>query len=472
MDILRGIALVGILLMNIEWFNRSIEDLGRFDETLTGFDHAVAWLVRCFVEGKFYKIFALLFGMGFAVMLIRAQDAGRPFVAWFTRRMLVLYAIGILHIVFLFAGDILHDYALAGLLLLGWILLFRTRRLARFNDPDTFLKIAVVVLLMPFIVATVASLGFGLYMDPSKLDQRWQDEQYVAAEVDARMKEAAEKEDVTEADEAVESEAADDAEESIDADEDAATGEDADSKEDEIEKKISDRVENRTERETWGKEEVEAFAEGSYWDASLYRARASLRLLPFSPFFGIALLLPIFLVGYWFVASGVLRHHREHRRLFTWMAVIGMTLGLFLSAGSLTILQHPVSEMVRSIRIAGEGMYYMSQFALSAGYVGCIVLATQTARGQRWLKPFAPMGRMALTNYIMHSLILVLIFHNYGAGMFSRISRGPQMLIVVAIIGFQMVFSAWWLARYRFGPLEWVWRSLTYKSWQPMRIAA
>ncbi len=265
------------------------------------------------------------------------------------------------------------------------------------------------------------------------------------------------------------SETADDADESGDADEDAAAG---DSKEEEIEEKISERVENKTERLAWGKDEVEAFARGSYWDASVFRVRAALQELPYSPFLGVAVLLPIYLVGYWFVASGVLRHHREHRRLFRWMAIIGMSLGLFLTVSGLTILQHPASGIVRSIQMTGGGMYYYGQFALSAGYVGCIVLATQCARGQRWLEPFAPMGRMALTNYIMHSLILVLIFHNYGAGMFGRISRGPQMLIVVAIIGFQMLFSAWWLARYRFGPLEWLWRSLTYKSWQPMRIAA
>jgi uncharacterized protein len=82
------LALIGILLMNIEWFGRSILELGTFDESLTGFDHAVGWLIRCFVEGKFYKLFALLFGMGFAVMLLRARESGKPFGAWFTRSSL------------------------------------------------------------------------------------------------------------------------------------------------------------------------------------------------------------------------------------------------------------------------------------------------------------------------------------------------------------------------------------------------
>ncbi len=78
---------------------------------------------------------------------------------------------------------------------------------------------------------------------------------------------------------------------------------------------------------------------------------------------------------------------------------------------------------------------------------------------------------MALTNYIMHTVILVLIFHGYAGGMFGEISRAGQMLIVAAILIFQLYFSAWWLARFRFGPLEWLWRSLTYMSVQPMKTA-
>ena len=124
MDILRGFALIGIVLMNIEWFNRSGTEIRSFDTSLTGLDHAVGWLVRAFVEGKFYKLFSLLFGMGFAVMLLRARELGRPFGAWFIRRMLVLMLIGYAHAILLWDGDILHDYAFAGLVFLGWIYLF------------------------------------------------------------------------------------------------------------------------------------------------------------------------------------------------------------------------------------------------------------------------------------------------------------------------------------------------------------
>jgi uncharacterized membrane protein YeiB len=473
MDILRGVALVGILLMNIEWFNRSFDGLGEFDKALTGFDHATGWLVRCFVEGKFYKIFSLLFGMGFAVMLVRAQEAGRPFVAWFTRRMVVLYLIGLLHFIFLFPGDILHDYALGGMLLLGWILLFRTRRLSRFNNPATFLRIALVALMVPFILAAAMGIFFGLANDWSELEQRWTDEQQITETVDERVAEAAK---APPADESGDEEAAtgDESTAGDDAEPDAAedTGEEPDDDADKMEKTITERVEQRLEREKYKLEEIAAFSRGSYREATLYRARTTTRMLQFSPVFGITVLLPVFLIGYWFVVSGTLRHHRERQQLFKWMAIIGTTFGLAFTVGGLTILQHPASHIARSIGFTGGALFFFSQYLLSAGYVGLIVLAADTVRGRRWLQPLSPLGRMALTNYIMHSLILVLIFHAYGAGGFGRISRAPQMLIVVAIMAFQVLFSAWWLKRYRFGPLEWVWRSLTYKSWQPMRITA
>ena len=112
LDVLRGFALIGILMMNIEWFNRSIAVLTAPDLGLRDFDHAAGFLVKVFVEGKFYKLFSLLFGMGFAVMLLRAEEAGRPFIAWFARRAGVLLLIGLAHSVFLWTGDILHDYAI------------------------------------------------------------------------------------------------------------------------------------------------------------------------------------------------------------------------------------------------------------------------------------------------------------------------------------------------------------------------
>ena len=96
----------------------------------------------------------------------------------------------------------------------------------------------------------------------------------------------------------------------------------------------------------------------------------------------------------------------------------------------------------------------------------CWVKTTAIARV---MARFAAVGRMALTNYLMHSVILTTVFYGYGLGLYGTVPRAAQMLFVVAVVGFQLWLSPWWLSRYRFGPVEWLWRSVSYWRWQPMR---
>ena len=82
---------------------------------------------------------------------------------------------------------------------------------------------------------------------------------------------------------------------------------------------------------------------------------------------------------------------------------------------------------------------------------------------------FSAVGRMALSNYLMHSIMLTSVFYGYGLGLYGEIPRFVQMVFVVGVIGLQLYISPYWLQRYRFGPAEWLWRSLTYWQRQPMR---
>lgn len=461
MDILRGFALIGILLMNVEWFSRSISELGGFDRSLSGLDHAAGWLVRCLVEGKFYKLFALLFGMGFAIMLIRAKEVGKPFGAWFARRMLVLFAIGMLHIVFLWGGDILHDYAFAGLVLLGFMALLRKPRFRRFDNPQSMLKLSLVWLMLPFIIVTFVGMGFGVVFDYDKLDQRWQNDQAVAGIVEMRMAEPVEE---STADEQATAED-EPAEEEETPDEELSEAE-------KIEKAASEIVERRRTRNADKERDNEVFSSESWWNVTKHRLKFSGQMLMMTPMFTLLLLLPIFLLGYWFIASGTLRNHREHRHIFKPMAIMGLGFGLFMNVAALIIMQHPVARISTSLVATGQILFGLGQFVLSAGYLGAVVMLLGSDKWAGRLAWLAPIGRMALTNYIMHSVILTTLFYGYAAGFYGQISRAPQMLIVLAIVLFQVAFSAWWLGRYRFGPLEWLWRSLTYKELQPLRITS
>ena len=122
LDVIRGVALFGIFLMNIEWFNRPIAELDvGLPPGVTGIDYWAGWFVHVFIRSKFWTMFSLLFGMGFAVMLGRAQAAGRPFLGPYVRRTLGLAVIGFLHFVLIWNGDILFDYAMGAAFLLSLI---------------------------------------------------------------------------------------------------------------------------------------------------------------------------------------------------------------------------------------------------------------------------------------------------------------------------------------------------------------
>jgi uncharacterized protein len=452
LDVLRGLALVGILLMNIEWFNRAIISLGGHDTTLTGVDHAVGWLIRCFVEGKFYKLFALIFGMGFAVMLLRAKEVGRPFGAWFFRRMIVLFLIGLAHMIFLWGGDILHDYAIAGLILLAWVSYNKTK------NSRYYLKLALMWLAIPIFLISFGGSIFGMIFSDTKYQEMWQNELDIYTAVEQQIKSDAEIEPLLNdlsysADPTVK--------------ETSFTGT---TDEDITAITIADTIIERKESEADIAEEDEAFTQDSYWKATEYRIDFTGFMLMFTPIMSLVVLMPIFILGFWLVMTEKITKHQEHHTFFKLLARVGLGIGIPLNVASIIIIQHPAAAISGVLQGVGQMLYYVAQYILSAGYLGIVVYALNKKIWQEFFSAFSPMGQMALTNYLMHSVILTSIFYGYAGGQYGEISRAPQMLIVVAIIVSQIIFSKWWLSRYRFGPMEWLWRSLTYNKLQPMKL--
>ena len=454
LDILRGLCLVGILLMNIEWFNRAIISLGGQDTSLTGVDHTVGWLIRCFVEGKFYKLFALIFGMGFAVMLMRAKEMDRPFGAWFSRRMFVLLLIGIAHMIFIWGGDILHDYAFAGFILL---LLVRKKKS---QEPKSYLKLGLTWLIVPIFLTSLAGIIFGTVFNDAKFQEMWKSELDIYTLVEQKFSSKSEM-DSTTSTEITNETTIKPAEETehVELTDEEITAE-----------TIATAIQDRLDAQADIDKENKAFTEGSYWEATQYRISFSGVMLMFSPLITLAVLIPIFILGFWLVISKTITQHQQHQTFFKTLARVGLLAGIPLNVASLLIIQHPAASISFVLLGAGEILFYIAQLTLAAGYLGLVVCALNKQKWQRILSVFAPMGQMALTNYLMHSVILTSVFYGYAGGQYGEISRAPQMLLVFGIITGQLVFFFFFLSHYRFGPMEWLWRSLTYKKIQPMKL--
>jgi len=511
-DILRGFALLGIVLMNIEWFGRPIAELATFDDQIFGVDHAVGWLIRCFVEGKFYKLFALLFGMGFAVMLLRAREKGRPFIAWFVRRMGILFIFGMLHMIFIWGGDILHDYAFAGVLFLGLLCLLERERFSKLRAPKYLWRIAMVWLVFPFVLASIAGVIFGVMKDPIKFESYRAEERAFTSAVEdglavlqSKDRERGVVESYPQASEGnvlgeqsgqtyhasdktattattanahpepgsvapVDINRSDSAETLPETgDVDTVDGESAEA-EQAFERRVAERVDELHEHQLKSDEEALAYGASTYWQATQFRARDALARLLFTVPMSLFFLLPMFLLGYWFVVSGVIKDHLKYTQLFTLMTYIGIGVGLPLTIAALLVLQHPITETMMVVFAVAMAMFQVGQYFMTAGYLGLVILALKSERYRRWLSALSPFGRMALTNYIMQSVVLAAIFHGYAGGLFGDVPRATQALVVLILVTCQIHFSGWWLARYRFGPLEWLWRCLSYQRLQAMRI--
>lgn len=117
----------------------------------------------------------------------------------------------------------------------------------------------------------------------------------------------------------------------------------------------------------------------------------------------------------------------------------------------------------------GMAPNYIGSVFVALGHIALVMLIVKTGAFKRLMQRFAAVGRTAVTNYLLHSIILTTVFYGYGLGLYGQVPRLWQMLFVIAVIGLQMMLSPLWLKHFRFGPAEWLWRSLTYWQRQPMR---
>jgi uncharacterized protein len=161
---------------------------------------------------------------------------------------------------------------------------------------------------------------------------------------------------------------------------------------------------------------------------------------------------------------------RRSRRFYLWMAGLGYGLGLpvvLYDTGYRIAHDFRGATMIDAKMVYG----YLSALAIAMGHVGAVMLVYRSGAVGWLTRRLAAAGRMALSNYLMQSLICTTLFYGYGFCLFGTMNRLGLWGVVLAIWTFQLATSIVWLRYFRYGPAEWVWRSLTYWRFQPMLAA-
>lgn len=382
LDILRGLSLLGIVLANFPEFGLyTFLDAGVTEAMPTAAaDRAARFLQYLFIDGKFYTLFSLLFGIGFSIIIANAATRGADGFRIFYRRMSVLLLIGFVHLMFLWSGDILMLYALLGMLL----------PLFRHATDRTLLAWSAVFLLLP--VAVDAAVEFSGVCPSAPVVEL---QQYYCA-----------KYGIT--------------------DENFAYWlRDADSYGEVFEFLIQGALVR-----------VQEFIDGNRY----FRVMG------------------LFLLGFCIGRNRLYAGLEHRRRPLERIAVYGFAFGLplsFVYAWS-CMNAHPWGLAVHSL------LYTASVFPLGFAYAAGMCLLYLHHREARIFKFLAAPGRMALTNYIFQSVWGMLLFYGTGFGYGADTGLVYILLAATGVFLAEAVFSRFWLRKFRFGPLEWGWRMLTY----------
>ncbi|MGI9067932.1 MAG: DUF418 domain-containing protein [Pyrinomonadaceae bacterium] len=380
LDILRGFALFGIITANMILYSLylSLPDSAKVSMSTYPTDRVLDFLELTFIEGKFYTIFSVLFGIGFSILLTRAQAKSTRFYRFFLRRMFFLFLIGVAHAVLFWHDDILQFYAVCGALLLPFV---RVRN-------RTLIAFAVLALAIGAVIKLTGAIPLESLTGPRDL--------------------------------------------------------------------LFHRFGFTHDRR------IDIWTHGSL--LNIFRLNLSSwfgqvdYVISSGMFFKI---FGCFVLGFYLGRNQIHKNLEKYRLTIKRVAIVGLAIGIPLNL----IYAYSFSSEQSWVRNLSEALGILP---LSAGYASLLCLLWLSRHGETLLKYFAPVGRMALTNYVGQSVICTLIFYGTGLGLGGRMGPTLYLPIGFAVYLAQVAFSRLWLDRFQFGPLEWIWRMLTYGSWVPL----
>ena len=382
MDVLRGVAILGIFMMNIQSF--SMIGPAYMNPTaygdLTGWNYAV-WLVsHLFFDQQFLEVFSLLFGAGIIMMTERSDAKGQPSKAMHYRRMVLFLLIGVLHAYLLWYHDILAAYALCGMLLFGF----------RRKSPRFLFLLGAAMLTVPIVVGAVTALLMK-QLPPEQLQNVLESFNPPAhlAQVE------------------------------IDAYRGGWTGQ------------MGTRAAEALFGQTFG-----------FLGEMLWRAGGFILL-------GMAMM--------------KLRLFGADRSVRTYLviAAIGMLIGVSLKLYGVH-LNFLHDWDFRYWLPIGSKFSYVGSIALVLAWWAMIMLLCKLRVAPPLLACLAAIGQLSLSCYLMQTLIGTTIFYGHGFGLYGKVDRVGQFLIVLAVWAVQLILAPLWLRWFRFGPVEWCWRAVTY----------
>ena len=398
-DLLRGFALLGILLMNIASF--SMPDVAYSNPTAFGgestLNHFIYGLTHIFVDQKFMAIFSMLFGASVMLLTTKLVEKGEGTFRVYFLRNIWLLIFGLIHSIFIWGGDVLTVYALCS------FVLYFLRRI----PPKWQFTLGIFIFLVPSMLNGGIQLAVPTFSDTDiqSLQAFWQpDETAVSAELDLYRGPYNEQ--------------------------------------------LSYNLSTETSSD-------ETYTNGQFLLDIAMLTEFFLRA------FG------MMLIGMAFYTWGILTAKKSDQ-FYKRMAIVGFGIGLPIALLGL-FLQYSNDWSATYSLFIGRVPNHIATPLIASAFIGLVMIWSRRPLLQSIQTRLTAVGQTALTNYIMQSILGTFIFYGFGLGLFGHVNRLGQMGIVLAIWTVQLIISPWWMARFRYGPLEWLWRTLTYLKWQPMR---
>jgi uncharacterized protein len=416
-DIIRGVALLGILMMNITGFGIH---WSVYPELRTGSQNTwdfITWSTReIYFSGTMRGLFSMLFGAGMILFTMNKKDVpnGTTVAEYYYRRLLWLVLFGVINaFVFLWWGDILYFYGLAGMVLYAF----------RKTSAKWLITLGLVAV---FIGAFKNQLWYNEVRETRK--------HYKEAIALEKQK-----------------------------------------------KPLSE--EQKQAREEWPhfepnkpdqlqvQDDVKQL-QGNYASVFNYYLPRNGNFETWNMYEGIWDSLSMMFIGMGLFVLGFFSNKWKTSSYFLSMC-IGYAIGIPIAYSMFftgQLGQNNFGQYVDSYRVPHWVLYDTRRAFLAVGHASLIMLIFRSKVVPWLMKSLACVGQMAFTNYLMHSIICTLYFHGYGFGNFNKLSFHQLFYVVGAVWVFQMIFSVIWLKYFRFGPFEWLWRSLTYWKAQPMKV--